>query len=554
MFSDHKKEREILNIDDVASIRIANGFHYSVSPKFIFYYTLQEGDKLKNGDLIKTGEKGEVKIQFLKSNSYLSPEPDSQITILRDKHNGLDLVEGSSTVFVSENESVFIVDQNRKVNLNPGLHYITRDSTDRLQINPSNIISYDCECQINWKYPIGNTIYLVNPDENIPLRIQWDHDRLVQTDSDFEIYFEWGLSRKKIANKVKLNIKDGFHDVRLPAGKYFWRWSIYSHSENRYKYIAPTSIMIIKNKFPPIVLSPTGQALISDQMKISLKWVKHSRFSQYKIEVYNANNLNKSILNELVTDKDELIFKPQTYSSYLWRISGLDKETNTWVTSKMHYFKFVQETTENNKIEIEKIVNPYLYYVDKPELLLRWKSHRSFKDDHITYMIKFTKIENDFSGLFPLATKLTEYKLPIKAEGNYKLMIDAVNKLGVTVATSPVVTLEVKKAPKLLAPLILAQDLFIKGNNQGDILLKWSDVAGAVSYQLEIIGKNNDIQKHLVTKNKLLLKKMSPGEYEYRVQGVDVSGHLGDFSMTGIIDIPAISSVKGIKIKKVEIQ
>ena len=91
----------------LAFVRSLDGVHYSKRETSVLMSALQEGDSLYSGDLIRTGDLGELRLQFVNDGITADLEADSQVLKMAWRWTCAKGTRSSKSQAKSETETTF---------------------------------------------------------------------------------------------------------------------------------------------------------------------------------------------------------------------------------------------------------------------------------------------------------------------------------------------------------------------------------------------------------------------------------------------------------------
>jgi hypothetical protein len=359
-------------------------------------------------------------------------------------------------------------------------------------------------------------------------------------------------------SKVKQNFdgKVSSFESDLADGTYYWRVTGFMKMNGKLEGMTSRTIKFTAQSRwevkPPVLTWPGHQQYLSyaDAQKsgVSFKWQAATGVRSYQIQVQrkSGDSWQKTLDKELEAQTVRLPdVKPGTYQ---WKVASLDPKGGAPKFSEP--FTFTIE--EMPKIEWVQSPAEYEFPTPTPSLAARWKP---LVQAPASYRYRVTDKSSEIDGEWH-STKQTAFDLPLKNEGEFEAVIEAVSAKGNTIAQSDVRIFKVKRRPLLPAPQ-WAQNTpeLIKSDAKGNLSLDWQEVEGAEHYLMILENdQGRVIEQTQITRTTASLKRLKPGQYKVKLKSVDSLKRPGNESPPKPILVPSISDIKAPKIKNMKVK
>lgn len=543
------KEKFLKPAEAIAFVRSSDGTHTIRTGDSRLWTPLQEGDAILSGDAIRTAAVGELQIGMIGAKGHLSLESGTEIRLQSDGNELLvELLQGYLSFEDYSGLKTRILDGQNSWPLAEGTSNLRREKPeDALDINKPSDLRVQNPMQLEWISEKGDFEIHLNPEDSPPHLFTWKGGR-----PGIDLRLEWGPSRQRLTNQITRPSVAEKLEVNFPLGRHYWRWSLSGQSE----FKSPTARALVHGKFPPAAVSPIAGAVIrplDGTKEVELKWLPSSKFSEYRIEIAKSADLKNGVLERTVGDGTEATKFTLELGPYFWRVSGFDKNRKEWIRSKVHSFRFLQK--EINRVAVRFLTRaegPLHYATAEPSATLKWTADRI--DVVKKWQLRYVSAGEDLQTMKAMIFQQNEALLKLPRPGLYKAQIEALNADDDVIGTSSILNFEALPFPKLKAPSLTDLPASLAANNRGGLAIQWPAVEGAKNYQIEIKSFDQPAQFFLSKESRFLFQKLMPGTYEMRILAIDESGRPGEMSERRQIVVPAISAIKSLKVRKVEVQ
>jgi hypothetical protein len=547
------------SIASIGFVQSVSGFHLRQQKDSKMWAPLQRGDQLYPFDEIKTGAEGDLKLAIPSVAKAISVESDSHILLEAD--SGLVTVKTTEGLFTIEPMPIEIHSSKtpeRKISVadESAANCAVPESTTTFVKQGSEAVkplASTAEILTNfhniiWKSPAVDTNFELNPDFPQAHQFSWEGSR-----PDWLIELEWGPSRRLFTEKRVAESQTQLIDVTIPIGKHFWRWKVIEKTSAQVLYTSPTYRLNVQGVFAPAVIGPSGEWAVrvdDPNESIDLKWVSDPSFVQYDIEFSRSESFSDNLYTGGPTGGNSVEVKPGKFGLYFWRVTGIRTIDGRVVKSKAHSFRFLSKDVEKIKMQWITFEGIEQFYSGKqPFLKLQWAATPSA--DKI-YRVKVRPAEGGPGRILTKTVRSTETIVEVDKPGAYVVSVLAFNEDSDTVGSLDELHLSVSQKPPLHSPKLVTTEP--EATSSGKVYLRWENVEGAAEYHVEIRAPDGMIFSHASRYTSIELKKLFPGTYSFRVNGVDQAGNLGDPSDSGRFVIPEKSSLRAPKLKKMEVE
>ena len=544
----------------------------------LLWQIVNTGEPLYNGEAIRTSEQGEVRIQFADSDRYLDLEPESLIVIKKSEGEiALDLMEGSLFVNAKEGGNadpsapgLVLNSANGKVDLSQASASLTKGKGNAVDVQVlEGKASIKTEDGKSKDLTSNSVIKILSPSLQKPLAMD--------SESLQPIPFKWvgfpdtasvalwvGPTRKDLKLIQTAQPKETQISASLPFGRHFWKLVA---TDPTGKVIQESSVYKTEllARYAPTVVFPTADAQVPAEKSpfdMTFKWQKGDDTRQMTLEVWSDAGLQKRIATKSFKDEDTFTLPALKSGTYYWRMSSYYVDSLKPVLGKIQKFTVTEPEQVQVAIEAPKAapivpVNVSFnmpessftqQYIDTPQVGLSWKADKS--EDVASWRVKLYSAEEDASQAKPFEVKETQFKTTVSKPGRYIASIEAVNKDGQVLGTTPPQTLDISPLPLLKAPQFLPAEGQLQASMDGKHKLEWSQVDGAKEYWLVISKNGKELKRSKYATNSTSLKNLLPGEYDVEISAVDSHGRESETANPRKLLVPDKSNLKAPTLKK----
>lgn len=321
----------------------------------VIWETISKDENLFAGEAIRTSDKSEAKILFLKSGTIIELEPDS-LVVLEETDGGLSLDFLKGNLFVKNvggaqagaGAALTLKSGKSEINLNNADISLSKkkqgDSVDvqvyggTAQIKQgqktmtideaqSGTLSQKgmdvTKNQIQVISPKAGDAVYIDPRKKEPVVFQWK-----KLSSDYRVFVERGKTRSKLKRNARITAKGDRGTVALPSrvGRYYWRLVAEPLKDGLPVLRSAVIPFPIVAKVPPLPLKPDHQAqLVIESAKptVRIKWANPAKLKRLMVEVATDPSLKSRFIQESLDAK--LNFKDlplEKTGTYFWRLTG----------------------------------------------------------------------------------------------------------------------------------------------------------------------------------------------------------------------------------------
>jgi len=546
------------------------------------------GEPLFNGEAIRTSEKGEVRIQFADSDRYLDLEPESLIVIQQSKGEiALDLMEGSLFVAAAKegstgsNTALVLNSASGKVDLSKASVNLSKsggnqvdvqvlegsasikgkDGKDKI-INSGNAGALGAnglqfnKADLQILSPAIGKITYVDPDDKENISFKWKG-----FPAGLKVSLYTGASRKDLKewDHISANDETSFKTA-LPLGKPFWK--LVAKDPQTQKIIAESSVYRadIQARYAPTVIFPLADAKIpapKAPFDMAFKWQKGDETNHIVLEVAKDPALKQKIATKNFTTEESFTLPALTEGDYYWRMSSYFEGTEKPATGKIQKFtitKAEEKIVPKDPVQIAWTIpeDKIQFYLESPKLGLSWNGTRL--EDVSFWRLKYFEETEDPNKAQTMELKESKHEAVVQKPGRYIASIEAVDREGKVIGSSPPRKIAVAPLPLLPPPKLLPLDGNLTAAADGRTDLSWEKIDGAKEYMLTISNKEGKELKTLkYTNNQTALKNLMPGEYQVKLIAVDEHGRPSEAGASRTLVVPNKSNLKAPTLKKIKV-
>lgn len=357
-------------------------------------------------------------------------------------------------------------------------------------------------------------------------------------------------------HSVKQNFdgKTASFEGDLPDGTYYWRVTGFFKIGDKREAMTSKSVKFVAQSRwevkPPVLVQPSNQQYVpyADAQKsgVNFKWQAATGVKGYKIVAQKKSGNSWTTVLEKEVEALTSRMPNVTPGVYQWKVASVDPKGGASKDSTQ--FTFTVE--EMPKIEWVNSSPEFEYTTPTPSLQASWKPLVQAPASY-RYRINDGELDGEWR-----TTKLTTFDVPLKAEGEYDVVIEAVNAKGNTIAQSDTRKFRVKRRPLLPAPQ-WAQNTpeIIKSDAKGNLSFGWEEVEGAKHYLMILENESGKvIEQKEVTRTTASLNRLKPGQYKVKLKSVDSLKRPGTESPAKPIVVPSLSDIKAPKIKNMKVK
>lgn len=554
----------------------------------LLWQEVSTGEPLFNGEAIRTSEKGEVRIQFADSSRYLDLEPESLIVIQRSKGEiALDLMEGSLFVAAApegsagSETSLVLNSSSGKVDLSQASASLSKSGSNQVDVQvlkgsasikdkngqdkiissgsggalgSNGLQSQKVDLQI--LSPVPGKISYIDPDDKETMSFQWKGFApglkvSLYTGANRKSLKEWTAVSSVTANSLK---------TTLPLGKPYWK--LVAKDPQTLKIVAESPVYRseVQARYAPTVVFPLAEAKIpvsKGPFDMTFKWQKGDETSQVVLEIAKDPSLKQKVATQSFTTEESFTLSDLAPGEYYWRMSSYYAGSEKPLLGKVQKFsisKFEEKVVPADPVEISWTVpeDKIQFYLDQPQLDLTWNTTR--QQDVASWRLKYFEESEDPATGKTVELKDTKAATPVTKPGRYIASLEAIDKTGQVIGTSPQRKIAVAPLPLLPPPRLLPLEGPLSAKADGRTDLRWEKIDGAKEYLLIISNKDGKQLKTLkYTTTETALKNLMPGEYQLTLTAVDQHGRPSDVGETRLLIVPDKSNLKAPTLKKIKV-
>lgn len=533
----------------------------------LLWQLVNTGEPLFDGEAIRTGEKGEVRIQFADSDRYLDLEPESLIVIKKSAGEiSLDLMEGS--LFVNANNgtaadgsSLVLNSAQGKVDLSKASASLSKgqggaidvqvlEGRASLQNSSGAEQELGAKTQIKIISPPPQKPVAMNAESLQPVAFEWDG-----FPPQTRVSLWAGSSRRKMQEIKKADLNQKHLKAPLAFGRHYWKL-VGTSPQGEVVAETPVYRTDVEARYAPTVVFPTADAQIIKEIlpaEVEFRWQKGEDTRQTTLEIWADPELKKKLVTQNFTTQESFTTSNLPSGTYYWRMSSLFNDAQMPLAGKIQ--KFMLATEKDLRpvlvpVQVQLTSPETQYFVTQPQLDLNWKVDKSDQVSSWRISIRNEKDAPETARTFE--SKNLHFTTPMQKPGRYIASIEAVAKSGEVLGTvsSP---LSVLPKPLLEAPVFLPRQGDLRADMSGRTQLQWTALPDAKEYWLVIKKDGKELKRSKYRSTGTSLKNLLPGEYEVEILATDDHGRVGEKSAPRRLIVPDSSGLKAPTLKKIKV-
>jgi hypothetical protein len=390
--------------------------------------------------------------------------------------------------------------------------------------------------------------------------------------ADAEMAFKWVNRHKLLSQFLEISTDPQFKSpqvrqslagdattfsVPLADGAYFWRVTGYlkikDKSEALSSAIGKFSILSKLEIRPPVLVTPSNEqhlSLVEAQKNgVPLKWQAPKGVDTFKVKVERKDGENWSVVYVQDSQTTQARIADLNPGTYRWAVTSVDPNGEDKAAAP---FQFTIDDLQ--KIEwAEGTGEIYQYHSPTPSLAAHWKP---LSTPPTLYRFKLALEGKSLNDETWQTTRQTGFESPIPADGNYQIVIEAVNAKGEMYAQSDIKSIVVNRRPLLPPPQWPTETPpVLKTDNKGNLTFGWEQVEGARRYLMVLEGSDGKIvEQKEVTRTTASFSRLQPGEYRVHLKSVDDFKRVGPEGDRRKIEVPDSIDIRAPKIKAIKVK
>lgn len=540
----------------------------------LLWQLVNTGEPLYDGEAIRTSPQGEVRILFADSDRYLDLEPESLIVIKKSQGEiALDLMEGS--LFVNANTAastagpgLVLNSAKGKVDLSKASVSLSKGQGESVDVQ---VLTGKASLQgangENRELGSDNDIRILTPSLQKPITVNGETQEAVLFQwqgfpTNTQVTLWLGANRKNMKEIKTADLNSASLLTKLPSGRQFWKLVAKSADGKTIKESAVYRSEIVP-RYAPTLVYPTADAEVpafNNPASVEFKWQTSADVKQITLDIWSDDKLSQKITSKIFTKEDSFKLPALKHGAYFWRMSASYADSEKPIIGKVQ--KFVLKPSD--QVSIQSLAKEQIkvdftmpeadltqYYIDKPQLGLTWQSS---KDENVaTWRLRILEENADPSAAQQLTSTEKRISAPVTKPGRYIASVEALDKYGSVLGTSPSQALTLAALPLLPAPQLNPADGPLQATRDGRSTLQWGPVPQAKEYWLTIRKDGKELRKSRSTTTSLALKNLLPGEYEVEISATDAYGRQSEPGTPRKLVVPETSGVKAPVVRKIKV-
>lgn len=553
-------------------------------PTRLLWHSVNTGDALFNGEAIRTSSNGEVRIQF-EDGRFIDLEADSLIVLTKAQGEiALDLMEGSlfvnakNTEASTEKSNLVLNSAQGKVDLSQASATLSKADGQKLNLQviegSATIQSTNGQTQELQKGKTGtlgaaglqfdsSQIEILSPTPNKPVYV----DPTKRPDvsfrwkgfpKDWKVSLLLGTNRKLLKPLAEVAAGQTQTQVPISLGRHFWKLRAVNPENPQNMAESGIYRLDVQGRTIPSPLSPLPLAQLEFEVvpaDVKFMWEKSDDVRKSVIEVATDPQLKNKIKVESLEGTTEFVLNALPPKDYFWRISSFFiDDTQAW-SGPIHKFTVLKKAEEPLiKVNIAwENVSKDQYFIEDPKLQLAWNAGTQSKDVS-QWKVSWKNVSEPEVEPGSLETVEKTLTTKIARPGRYVASVEAYDKKGRLMGSSPPLEVQVANQPLLTPPQLLPTDGNLRAGTDGRGELNWSPINGAKEYEVRILnGENKEIFARKVQGVKTVLLNLMPGEYAVQILAVDEFNRPGTPSTPRTLVVPDKSNLRAPALKKVKV-
>ena len=281
------------------------------------------------------------------------------------------------------------------------------------------------------------------------------------------------------------------------------------------------------------------------------KWQPGPGAHSFQLTLQRKNEKGEwTPLLERKSDATLATLKDLKPGAYQWKVTTFDENQKASKASDPSTFS-IEELTKLEWASNEPVLE-HEYTTPTPTLNAQWKSVANAHSYSYRLAAEGSELDDAQKG----TTKQNLLDIPVKADGRYSAVIEALDAKDQVLAISDPKIYVVKRRPLLPAPRWASSTPpVLKSDGKGNLSLAWEAVDGAKHYLLIMEdGSGQVINQRAVERNTASVKRLKPGLYQIKIKPVDSYQRPGGESAPKTVEVPDTSDIRAPKIKALKVK
>jgi hypothetical protein len=553
-------------------------------PTRLLWHSINTGDSLFNGEVIRTSSNGEVRIQF-EDGRYIELEADSIIVLSKAQGEiSLNLMEGSlfvnaknvdqsaeksnlvlnsvqGKVDLSQASATLSKTEGQKLNLQvlEGIAKIQTSTGETQELQKgktgtlgSSGIQFDSS-QIEILSPVPNKSVFVDPTKKPDVAFRWKG-----FPKEWNVNVMLGPNRKQMKSISELTPGSTQSSTAVPFGRHFWKLKAFNPENLTQSVESQIYRLDVQARQTPSPLFPAPSAQLEFETvpsDVKLLWEKVEETQRTIVEVATDPQLKNKVKVQTLESAHEFLLTDLGPQDYYWRLSTFHTDdTQPW-SGPVYKFSVIKKTDEpvvTVNVAWEN-AQPKQFFIEDPELKLSWTAGEKSKD---VAQWKVTWKNVSEPELEPGRIETFEKTLSTRLSkpGRYLASVEAYDKKGRLMGAAPGLEVQVQSQPLILSPQLLPIEGPLRASSDGRSELAWNPIQGAKEYEVKVFNKDKkEIFNRKIQTTKTVLVNMMPGEYSVEIVAIDEFNRVSPPVNARTLIVPDKSNLRAPSLKNVKV-
>lgn len=364
---------------------------------------------------------------------------------------------------------------------------------------------------------------------------------------------------KKPINQKRLDGNSDTFSLPLNDGTYYWRVTGYLQTKGTTEALTSPSAQLqitshVEIKAASLIYPPAkGHVPVFETQKsgLTFKWQAPSGVERFKILAEVKRDGNWKSIYDQETATTSLQLNDLNSGSYRWKVTSIDSKGNPGPSTELSEFTIDDmpklEWVRTDKEELYEFTTP------TPSLRAQWKE---LPGGAALYRFRVSPEGDTADSATWSTTKLNNFDIPLKSEGKYVAIVEALNQKNQPIAQSDSKSFVVKHLA-LLPPPKWAENSpeVLKANQKGDLSFSWMQVEGAKGYMMVLENEAGQVvDRRSISRTTASVSHLKPGQYSLKLRSIDAYKRPGDESSIKKLQVPTTSDIKAPKIKAMKVK
>jgi hypothetical protein len=541
----------------------------------LLWQLINSGDPIYDGEAIRTGPQGEVRIELAETNSFIDLEPESLIVLKRGQGEiSLDLLEGNLYVASEKTENILsapnlvLNSPQGKVQLNKAKATLSANKSGKVEVQihegkaslkskSGRTEDIQAKSDIRILSPSSKKPIILNAGKLEPILFEWEG-----FDRETEVTLLVGTSRKNLRElgKAKKGEKSLF--VELPIGRTYWKL-VGKKSDGSSIAESATYKSDLVVRFPPTIIFPEPNSTIQagkDPWGIKFRWANQQSINKTQLLLSMDPELRDLLISKNIEKANFFVAEGLKPGMYYWKLVHQYADSQRPIESSVVKFTVLERQQDQNsslaesKVKIQfnpTSLNTIQTYPEELFFKLDW----SAENKALVKKWRLHLFEENSGPETSEAIELTDSNVnkKISRPGRYVASIEALDQKGRILASTQSPTIAIEIAPFLSAPQWTESNLKQKIYDNEQVEFKWTTIEGAQNYIFVMASNDKQVKKITVKNNSVNFTKLQPGIYEAHVYAIDSYERAGNRAAVKKLEVIRKPEMRAPALKKIKV-